>query len=116
MAQTAAAKEATWLRRLLEELGAQQGQVAATIIYGDNQGAIAMSKDQTHHSKGKHINIQEFYVREAHQRGIVQMRYTPTSEQLADGLTKVLAGPAFERFRAGLGLEGPTSKRGRRVA
>lgn len=70
MAQTLAAKEATWLRRLLADLGAQQGNVAATIIYGDNQGAIALSKDPQNHAKAKHIDIQHFFIREAQQIGL----------------------------------------------
>jgi hypothetical protein len=36
--QTQATKEAIWLRRLLNELNMSQGK-AATIIFGDNQGA-----------------------------------------------------------------------------
>lgn len=110
MAQTLAAKEATWLRRLLAELGTQQGHIAATVIYGDNQGAIALSKDPQSHSKAKHINIQEFFIREAQQAGTVEMQFVPTKEQLADGLTKALPRPAFLAFRDSLGLEGPADQ------
>jgi hypothetical protein len=54
--QTQAAKEAIWLRRLLKELQAQDS-INATIIYGDNQGAIALAKNLMFHLRSKHISI-----------------------------------------------------------
>lgn len=58
MGQTQACKEAVWLRRLLEQLGERQAQ--ATVIFGDNVGAIALAKNpQAHYARTKHIPIQE---------------------------------------------------------
>ena len=39
-----------WLRRLLNEL-VDQGEPNATIIYGDNQGALALAKNPTQHGR-----------------------------------------------------------------
>ena len=102
--QTQATKEAMWLRRLLNEL-VDQGEPNATIIYRDNQGALALAKNPTQHGRTKHIDIQHHFVREKQAAGKVDLRYVPTAEQLADGLTKALPGEAFRRFRIGLGLE-----------
>jgi hypothetical protein len=44
-----------WLRRLLNELNMSQGK-AATIIRGDNQGAIALSSNPQYHSRTKHMD------------------------------------------------------------
>lgn len=55
--QTQATKEAIWLRRLLNELNVSQGK-AATIIYSNNQGAIALSLNPQYHSHTKHMKIQ----------------------------------------------------------
>ena len=44
-------------------------------------------------------------MREKQAAGEVNLRYVPTAEQLADGLTKALPGEAFRRIRIGLGLE-----------
>ncbi|KAA6407322.1 MAG: hypothetical protein FRX48_08870 [Lasallia pustulata] len=102
--QTQATKEAMWLCRLLNEL-VDQGEPNATIIYRDNQGALALAKNPTQHGRTKHIDIQHHFVREKQAAGKVDLCYVPTAEQLADRLTKALPGEAFQRFWIGLGLE-----------
>src|SRR5438270_6693503 len=54
-AQTQASKEAIWLRQLLRNLIPQESTPYATIIYCDNQGAIALAKDPKYHPRTKHI-------------------------------------------------------------
>lgn len=93
-----------WLRRLLTELLGIE-EPTATVIWGDNQGAIALTKNPQHHARTKHIDIQQHFVREKLAEGHVDIQYTPTNCQIADGLTKPLAKDAFNRFRQALGLE-----------
>jgi transposase InsO family protein len=105
--QTQATKEAIWLRRLLKELqiAEEEGQApAATIIYGDNQGAIALAKNPQFHARTKHIDVQHHFVREKQHSGEVDLQYVPTDQQVADGLTKALPQDKFEVFRSTLGL------------
>jgi hypothetical protein len=105
--QTQATKEAIWLRRLLKELqiAEEEGQApAATIIYGDNQGAIALAKNPQFHARTKHIDVQHHFVREKQHSGEVDLQYVPTDQQVADGLTKALPQDKFEVFRSALGL------------
>ena len=52
----------------------------------------------------KHIDIQHHFVRENQQSGEVDLRYIPTEQQVADGLTKALPRDKFEAFRDALGL------------
>ena len=61
MGETQATKEAIWLRSLLKELLGKE-EPAATIIYGDNQGAIALAKNPQFHARTKHITIQHHFV------------------------------------------------------
>ncbi|KAF0639715.1 hypothetical protein FPSE5266_01344 [Fusarium pseudograminearum] len=105
MAQTQATKEAIWLRQLFHELMAPSNiKLGATIIFGDNQGAIAMAKNPTQHAKSKHIGIQHHFVREQVTLGHVELKYISTKQQVADGLTKPLPKVDFLRFRSALGL------------
>lgn len=104
--QTNAAKEAIWLRRLLDEIQHETAnQPRATIIYCDNQGAIALAKNAQFHARTKHIDIQHHFVREKVNEGVIQLEYIETERQVADGLTKALDKVRFERFRAAIGLE-----------
>jgi hypothetical protein len=104
MAETQAAKEAIWLRRLLLELGYTGPDVQTVRIYADNQGSMALAKNPEYHARTKHIDTQWHFVREQVGLGTIELTYIPTNEQLADGLTKALGGPDFQRFVRGLGL------------
>ena len=104
--QTNATKEAIWLRRLLNEIRPETAnEPQATIIYCDNQGAIALAKNPQFHARTKHIDIQHHFVREKINEGAVQLEYIETEGQVADGLTKALDKVRFERFRKAIGLE-----------
>jgi transposase InsO family protein len=103
MAETQAAKEAIWLSNFLSEI-LQQKQVAV-VIHCDNQGAIALAKNDQFHAKSKHIHIREKWVQEAVAADRVQLEYIPTNLQLADGLTKPLPKDKFEFFRSSIGVE-----------
>ena len=75
------------------------------MIFGDNQGAIALAKNPQFHARTKHIDLQHHWVREKQAEGKIDMRYIPTDKQVADGLTKALPKDRFITFRSALGLE-----------
>ena len=60
----------------------------ATIVYEDNQAAISIAQNPQHHSKTKHIDIKHHFVREKVADNIIQLKYCPFNEMLADLLTK----------------------------
>jgi hypothetical protein len=101
--QTQATKAAVWLRKLLQELGHEQ--VQATVIFGDNQGAITLAKNPQFHGRSKHIDTQWHFVREKVADNTVELQWTETSRQVADGLTKPLNKELFTRFRKAIGVE-----------
>lgn len=103
--QTNATKEAIWLQGFLKQIDPGDPGLGATIIYGDNQGAIALAKNDQFHGRVKHIDIQHHFVREKLAEGRIDLRYVPTSEQVADGLTKALCRDKFVVFRKAVGVE-----------
>jgi len=88
-----AAKEAIWLRGILEELGSRQPQ---TSLHGDNQRSIHLASRPAVHIRTKHIDIRHHLIRELIERRIVKLDYVPTVDQKADVLTKALPRPRHE--------------------
>lgn len=107
MGQTQATKEAVWLKALLKQLDEAYEAPVATIIHCDNQGAMALAKNPEFHARSKHIGIQHHFVREKISNGDIELKFVPTEQQIADGLTKALPKDRFEAFRRALGLELP---------
>ena len=87
-----AAKEAKWMRGLLIELGHIEPSPA--MIWADNQGAMALSKNPEFHKRKKHIDARWHWVREAVEEAVVEVDYVSTGYMAADGFTKAL-GPKF---------------------
>src|ERR1700759_3261525 len=102
IAQTHAAKELIWLRTFLGEVSSKFTQ--PTTLHCDNQGAIALSKDNKFHARTKHIDIRYHFIREAVENNKIHMSYISTDENVADIFTKPLARPKFEKFAKMLGL------------
>jgi hypothetical protein len=94
MTASAAAQEAIWLNRLLEELGFHMPKPIKT--YKDYKAAILFSDHPGDHRRSKHIDTWRYFVREAVTNGEIQLVYVNTEDQLADGMTKALQ-PALHR-------------------
>jgi transposase InsO family protein len=99
-AGAAAMQELLWLRGLLDELGL--APAAGTLLHGDNQSAIAVSKHGVRSERTKHVDVKYHFITETVERGDVLLQWIPTTKQLADILTKGLGRQLFERFRSEL--------------
>ena len=76
----------------------------------DNQGAIALAKDNKFHACTKHINLRHHFIREAVEEDKITMTYILTGENVVDIFTKALARPKFEGFVKKLGLREENEK------
>jgi hypothetical protein len=63
-------------------------QVKPTIMFSDNQAAIALSNNHEAHQCTKHIDTKYHFVRERVEDGSVTIKFLPTNQQPADILTK----------------------------
>jgi hypothetical protein len=106
IAQTHAAKKAIWLRSFISEVQGT-GEKKLTISC-DNQGAIALSKDNKFHSRTKHIDLHYHFICEAVEDGKIKVNYIPTDDNVSDIFTKPLPKPKFQRFVELLGLRDGT--------
>eukprot|EP00253_Pinus_taeda_P032337 PITA_32337 len=102
MAASTASCEAIWLRKFLVNLFRRR--MEATRIICDNQSCIKLSENLVFHDRSKHIDIRCHFVRDSVQRATIQLRYTPTGEQVADILAKALGRTKFVHFREKKGM------------
>jgi len=102
IAASMATCEAIWLRKLLVALFGQK--VETTVIHCDNQSCIKLSENPVFHDRSKHIDIRYHFIRDCVQRGIVQLQYIPTDEQVAEILTKALGKAKFIFFKDKMGV------------
>jgi hypothetical protein len=102
IAQAHTMKEALWLCSFVSEI--RNEPVRAITINSDNEGAIALLKDNKFHSRTKHIDVRYHFIREAVEDGKVSVVYIPTDENPVDIFTKPLAKTKFRRFVELLGL------------
>jgi hypothetical protein len=100
VAATEAAKELTWLRNLLTELGLNQPN--PSVLHEDNQACIRMASNPVISSRNRHFGIKMHWIRDQVAAGIISLVYVPTDKQLADIFTKVLNKTLFLLNRAHL--------------
>ena len=93
MAITEAVKEAIWLRGLLGDFGNIQKNIK---VFCDNQSVIFLAKNQTYHSRTKHIDVKYHCVREIIESSDVLLKKINIRDNPSDMLTKVISGIKFQ--------------------
>ncbi|SCZ93983.1 BZ3500_MvSof-1268-A1-R1_Chr6-1g08347 [Microbotryum saponariae] len=96
--------DAIHLSELLAELGAPVS--GPVVLYGDNQGSLALAQHPTNHQGSRHVRISEHYVRERVAEKEIEVRYIATGDMIADIFTKALGPKPFMFHRENLGLRG----------
>ena len=100
MALCEAGKEAYPVQGLLNELGHPcPGPVP---LLEDNTAAISLTDEFFSSKRGRHINVQYYWIREAVANNTVSVCHVPTQDQRADLLTKNLGEKAFLHHRTAL--------------
>ena len=69
------------------------------MIFEDNQGAIALSKNAVNHQRSKHIDIRYHFIRTQVNNGAVMIRYCPSADMIADVMTKPPTRAKLDKFK-----------------
>ncbi|MBW0461422.1 hypothetical protein O181_001137 [Austropuccinia psidii MF-1] len=90
--------ELLWLKQFIQETKILT-ITKAIQVHEDNQGCIdtANSDCNTNTRFMKHIDIQLQFVRDVIREDVIKLMYTPTTNMLADFLTKLISFPAISR-------------------
>ena len=92
---------------MLEDLG--EAQTKATLLLCDNMSAISMSRNPVFHQNTRHINRIFHFIREALQKGMIDVKFCRSEDQLADIFTKTLPKERFDQLRLNLGVKSVNS-------
>ena len=103
VAASDAAKEALWLGRLAHTFR-QVDSDSAPIVYNDNQGVVALSKNPVHHNASKHIDVRYHFVRDYVILGKIGLEKISTTDNVADGMIKCLSADRFRSLRQQMGV------------
>jgi hypothetical protein len=109
MAITDATKEVLWTRQLVkeilnvvhdDELTFKDKPLPYSLIYTDNQAAKAISENDTHHNKTKHIDIRYRFIQQHINKNDIRIEWIPTQQQQADILTKAVSKQIFTHLKS----------------
>ena len=103
IALSEAGREAIWLRNLYGELGFPQK--TGTVIKGDNDGSIILSRNPQFHQRSKHIAIRYHWIRDQVNDKLLDIQSCRDAEQTADILTKALPKPKHTQHTREMGLD-----------
>ena len=101
IAATHASKEAVWLQRLCSSMGLVQQAIR---IFCDSQSAIFLAKNPTYHSKAKHIDVQNHFVRYMVEAKRVFLVKVDTIKNVANALKKSVSTHKFSSCREKMGV------------
>ena len=95
-------KEALWMSKLMLDLTGRD--CFPITIKTDNTAAIILAKNPENHDKAKHIDVRYHFIRKSCQDGLIELAYIPTTEMVADILTKSLPRGKHEKHMQGMGM------------
>ena len=98
-----AGKEILWLREFLGELGYEIP--GPSVLWMDNQSAIAVGKNPEHHGKMKHLSLCLFWLRDVVEDKVILPKFVETRDMAADIFTKALDCFKVQKCCRMLGLE-----------
>jgi hypothetical protein len=104
LALTGATKEIIWWRRLFKHIGFDPGH--EMVVHCDNLQTIRLltKENQKLATKLRHIDIHQHWLRQEVQEGRLHIKWLPTKDMPADGLTKALPRQRHEQFIKQLNL------------
>lgn len=105
LAGTEATKEAIWIYYFLSEIGISGHCIIPISLNGDNQSAIALTKNPEYHTRTKHIQGKQLFISEMVEQGFITVQYVPTADMIADTLTKALPRDRYTYIMQLMGVD-----------
>jgi hypothetical protein len=103
VAATHATKEALWLHKLFKDILPHLLHPPTT-IQCDNQSAIKLATSDNYHARTRHLDQRYQFIRDLINKSVIELRYCPTEDMVADILTKALPKWKVAAHSTALGL------------
>jgi len=87
----------------VEEIGYSSSPLMR--LFYDNKTAIQIAQNPVQHDRTKHVEIDQYFIKEKLEVKIVQFPFVKSENQLADILTKVVSSKVFHNSLDKLGIE-----------
>ena len=97
IAVTECVKEMKWMMQLMGELG--YTVETPMTVYEDNQSTIKICENDVLHERVKHVDLDYHWIRDNVKEKLIELKWVPSQEELADMFTKSLGRVVFERLR-----------------
>jgi hypothetical protein len=97
--------ELLWIRALLQELEIKHSSTPT--LWCDNIRATYMSVNPVFHARTKHVEIDFHFVRDRVADKSLVDQFVPSSDQIADALTKPLVSRRFQQLCFKLNVRSP---------
>lgn len=73
-------------------------------LYYDNKAVISIANNPVQHDRTKHMEIDKHFIKQKLEGGEICMSFVPTTQQIADSLTKGLLRQNFVFLISKLGM------------
>lgn len=103
IALSEATQELIWQQRLAQDFSINI-QYPVKIL-ADNQSAIKMIDNHKFSNSTKHIETRYHYIKDIKEQGLINVKYVPAEDNIADMLTKALGGIKIKELRTKAGLQ-----------
>ena len=95
MVVSRAAKQIMWMYVEMDKVGYPQEKPG--ILYNDNSGMVALTKNTKHNSPVKHIDIRHHFIHKCVEDRIISVLHVPSADNLANLFTKPLGCVIHQR-------------------
>ena len=86
------------MQNLLTEFNYKGDDIKLLTVYKDNTSSLVLAKNPEHHYKAKHIDIRAYFICQYVENGSIKLSYIPTSQIVANSLTKPLTNVKHQSF------------------
>ena len=97
IALAAAVQEGLYLTQLMSDIGEVSERI---VIFEDNQGTFALSKNPVNRPRSKHIDVRYHFIHTVQNAGKVVTKYCPTTNMVADDMTKAATKIKLHKFKS----------------